>query len=130
MAHAAGNDPGVGPTLGALPPPQRKDLRGLSLARNQSHDAAAPELEHGADLFWIGGQVIGTGDLVADGMAEHGLDDVRQGDAFVVHRRAAVAAQIVMRPSADAGARVEALFGPRPAGKTALTGAEYQGAAG
>src|SRR5262245_1634764 len=51
-------------TSGALPPPpQRKDLRGLSLARNQSHDAVAPERERGADLFWIGGQVIGARDL-------------------------------------------------------------------
>ena len=37
-------------TLGALPPPQRKDLRGLPLARNQSHDAAAPELERDLNL--------------------------------------------------------------------------------
>ena len=42
-------------TLGALPPPQRKDLRGLPLARNQSHDAAAPELERDLNLFWTGG---------------------------------------------------------------------------
>ena len=41
--------------LGALPPPQRKDLRGLPLARNQSHDAVAPELERDLNLFWIGG---------------------------------------------------------------------------
>ena len=35
----------MGATLGALPPPQREDLRGLPLTRNQPHDAVAPELE-------------------------------------------------------------------------------------
>ena len=30
--------------LGALPPPQRKDLRGLPLARNQCRDAAGPRV--------------------------------------------------------------------------------------
>ena len=31
-------------TSGTLPPPQREDLRGLPLARNQSRDAAGPRV--------------------------------------------------------------------------------------
>src|SRR5262245_6981280 len=73
-------------TSGTLPPPQREDLRGLPLARDQSHDAVAPELERGADLLLIGRQIVGASDLVADGMAEARLDDMRRRDAFVVHR--------------------------------------------
>ena len=41
--------------LGALPPPQRKDLRGLPLARDQSHDAAAPESRVGWAAFSLAG---------------------------------------------------------------------------
>src|SRR5262245_48819613 len=99
MAHAAGNDPGVGPTLGALPPPQRKDLRGLSLARDQSYDAAAPELERDLNLRVVGRQIVGARHPIADNMAETCLDDVRQCDAFGIHRGAAPSAKIMQRPS-------------------------------
>ena len=62
------------PALGALPPPQRKDLRGLPLARNQSHDAAAPELERDLNLRVVGRQIVGARHPIADDMAETRLD--------------------------------------------------------
>jgi len=61
--------------LGALPP-QRKDFRELPLTRDQSHDAAAPELERDLDLCVVGRQIVGARHPIADDMAETRLDDL------------------------------------------------------
>src|SRR5262245_39178090 len=58
------------PRLGALPPPQRKDLRRFPLARDQPHDAAAPELERNLNLRVVGRQVVGARHPIAAGGGE------------------------------------------------------------
>src|SRR5262249_22034150 len=58
-------------------------------------------------------------------MAETRLGDVRQCDAFGIHRGAAPSSKIVECPSDDAGAFVEVAFGARPPGEAVRTDTEY-----
>src|SRR5262249_28310241 len=126
------------PLSGTPPPPQRKYLRRLELARDQLHHALAPELHRRTHLLRIGRVVVSAlgalrgnnltllGDVFHYGVPERGVGDPRRRDTLVVHGGRAIAAQIVMNPTGDAGARVEVLLGARPPLKAALAGAEYQ----
>ena len=126
-------------TLGALPPPQRKDLRGLPLARNQSTSALWPSCLSGVQCddvtlspFGYGKNVIGptferppliaivgrlvvnAGDtgLMAD-VTEDTLDDVRRDAEPIVHDGRGGTAKIVQHPSRHRLGNVGDLAGGR-----------------
>src|SRR5262249_49160374 len=102
--------------------------------RDQPHDALAPELHRRTHLLRISRVVVSAlgalrrndlpllGNVFHHGVTERGVGDPRRRDALVVHRGRAVAAQVMVHPTTDARACVEAGLRTRPPLKAALAG--------
>src|SRR5215831_17112221 len=95
------------PLLGALPPPQRKDLRGRPLTRDKLDHALTPKVERRPHLHAVAREIVVSaldallledlaliGDVAQHGVTETAVNDVRRRNPLIVHRSAAVTSQI------------------------------------